>query len=52
MRANHFYQSEKCGIDINLEFVLATKDKNGTTLPEPGVERVPFNELPIDCESL
>ena len=50
MRANHFYQSEKCGIDINLEFVLATKDKNGTTLPEPGVERVPFNELPIDCE--
>lgn len=50
MRTNHFYQSEKCGIDINLEFVLATKDKNGTTLPEPGVERVPFNELPIDCE--
>ena len=50
VRANHFYQSEKCGIDINLEFVLATKDKNGTTLPEPGVERVPFNELPIDCE--
>ena len=50
VRANHFYQSEKCGIDINLEFVLATKDKNGTTLPEPGVERVPFNELAIDCE--
>ena len=50
VRTNHFYQSEKCGIDINLEFVLATKDKNGTTLPEPGVERVPFNELPIDCE--
>ena len=42
VRTNHFYQSEKCGIDINLEFVLATKDKNGTTLP--------FNELPIDCE--
>ena len=50
LRRLNFYQSEKCGIDINLEFVLATKDKNGTTLPEPGVERVPFNELPIDCE--
>ena len=47
------YQGE--GNDILTIKILAntkhaTKDKNGTTLPEPGVERVPFNELPIDCE--
>lgn len=52
MRTNHFYQSEKCGIDINLEFVLATKDKNGTTLPEPGVERVPLMSFLLIAKSL
>lgn len=38
--------------DMNLEFTLATKDPNGNTLAEPGVERIPWTgEYPIDCEN-
>lgn len=36
--------------DINLEFVLATKDPNGNTLSEPGVDRVKWNSPTMDCE--
>lgn len=38
--------------DMNLEFTLATKDPNGNTLAEPGVERIPWTgEYPIDCDN-
>ena len=29
-----------CGVDMNLEFVAATKDPDGNTLEEPGIERI------------
>lgn len=33
---------------MNLEFVLATEDPKGKTLPEPGVERIEWNTAAID----
>lgn len=45
---NKLYQDA----DMNLEFTLATKDPNGNTLAEPGVERIPWTrEYPIDCDN-
>lgn len=34
--------------NMNLEFVLATEDPKGKTLPEPGVERIEWNTAAID----
>lgn len=49
---NKYYQNllGSNSVDMNLEFVLATKDPEGNTLPEPGVNRVQVDEPVMDCE--
>lgn len=42
--------SEKKGVDMNLEFTLATTDPDGNRLPEPGVNRIQWPTSAIDCE--
>ncbi len=38
-----------CGTDMNLEFVMATKDPDGNPLPEPGVNRLKWSPSIMDC---
>lgn len=49
---NKYYQNllGSKSIDMNLEFVLATKDPEGNTLSEPGINRIQVDEPTIDCE--
>ena len=50
---NSLYKSKNNSVDMNLTFTLATTDKNGETLPNPGVEYIQWPEsYPIDCEAL
>ncbi|MEF9942554.1 MAG: zinc-dependent metalloproteinase lipoprotein [Lachnospiraceae bacterium] len=41
--------SEKKGVDLNLEFTLATTDPDGNKLQEPGVNRIQYPTSTIDC---
>lgn len=48
-RVNELYRNAGSGsANMNLEFVLATEDPEGRTLPEPGVERIEWNTAAID----
>lgn len=49
---NKYYQNllGSTSVDMNLEFVLATKDPEGNTLQEAGINRTQINESTIDCE--
>lgn len=48
---NSLYKDKSTGVDMNLEFTLATQTPKGEKLDEPGVERILWNkEYPIDCE--
>lgn len=44
---NRLYR--ECGVDLKLEFVMATVDPEGNPMEEPGVDRVPWAYIPIDC---
>ena len=46
------YNGGESGIDMNLEFVLATKDENGNELQMPGVEYVKVPSVTINCMSM
>ncbi len=37
-------------VNMNLEFILATKDPKGRTLSEPGINRVLWSSPKMDCE--
>ena len=51
-KVNSLYKSKNNSVDMNLTFTLATTDKNGATLPNPGVEYIQWPEsYPIDCEA-
>ena len=51
-KVNSLYKSKNNSVDMNLTFTLATTDKNGETLPNPGVEYIQWSEsYPIDCEA-
>lgn len=51
-KVNNLYKSKNNSVDMNLTFTLATTDKNGETLPNPGVEYIQWSEsYPIDCET-
>lgn len=52
MYANTFDNgdTEKNSIDMNLEFVMATTDPEGNTLPEPGIDRVYWENPVMDAE--
>lgn len=39
-----------CSQDLKLEFVMATVDPDGNLMEEPGVDRIPWASIPIDCE--
>lgn len=45
---NKLFQDKVNSVDMNLEFTLATIDPSGKTLPEPGVERIPWETVSID----
>jgi zinc-dependent metalloproteinase lipoprotein len=45
---NKVYQN--CGVNTNLEFILATEDPNGSKMSEPGVDRQYLATSKIDCE--
>lgn len=48
---NQLYKDKSTGVDMNLEFTLATQTPKGEKLDEPGVEHILWNkEYPIDCE--
>lgn len=49
---NKYYRNllENNSVDMDLEFVLATKDPEGNTLPETGINRTQVNESTMDCE--
>lgn len=48
-RVNELYRNAGANsANMNLEFVLATEDPKGKTLPEPGVERIEWNTAAID----
>lgn len=50
-KVNSLYKNKKNSVDMNLTFTLATTDKNGATLPNPGVEYIQWPEsYPIDCD--
>ena len=50
-KVNSLYKNKKKCEDMNLTFTLATTDKNGATLPNPGVEYIQWPEsYPIDCD--
>ena len=50
-KVNSLYKNKKNSVDMNLTFTLATTDKNGATLPNPGVEYIQGPEsYPIDCD--
>lgn len=38
------------GVNMNLEFTLASHDPEGNLLPEPGVNRIHWNTPIMDCE--
>lgn len=40
----------ECSQDLKLEFVMATVDPDGNLMEEPGVDRIPWASIPIDCE--
>lgn len=50
--ANTFNDGDKGkkGVDINVEFVMATTDPNGKTLAEPGVERIKWSTPVMSCD--
>lgn len=37
-------------VNMNLKFILATKDPQGRTLAEPGIDRILWESLEMDCE--
>ncbi len=41
---------ERKGVDINLEFVMATTDPNGKALAEPGINRVKWSTPVMSCD--
>lgn len=45
---NKLYKNS--GVDLNMEFVLATEDPNGKKLEEPGVNRVQWANAKISCQ--
>ena len=50
-KVNSLYKSKNNSVDMNLTFTLATTDKNGETLPNPGVEYIQWSEsYPINCD--
>ncbi|WP_291591937.1 zinc-dependent metalloproteinase lipoprotein [Bacteroides sp.] len=51
-KVNSLYKNKNNSVDMNLTFTLATTDKNGETLPIPGVEYIRWSEsYPIDCDA-
>lgn len=46
-RVNYYYAN--CGVDMNVEFVLAQEDPDGNKLPEPGINRKKSQTTTIDC---
>lgn len=48
-RVNQYYR--ECGVDLNLEFVMATEDPEGNRLEEPGVSREKWQYTTMDCSS-
>lgn len=52
MYKNKKYQNANNNIsqDMNLEFVMATEDPNGSTLEEAGIERIEWPTSSISCE--
>ncbi len=46
-RVNRHYKN--CGVDLPVEFVMATEDPDGNRLEEPGVERVKWASTTMDC---
>jgi zinc-dependent metalloproteinase lipoprotein len=44
---NKLYKSS--GVDLNLEFVLATEDPDGNKMEEPGVHRIQWANARISC---
>ena len=48
-RVNQYYR--ECGVDMNLEFVMATEDPEGNRLEEPGVSREKWQYTTMDCTS-
>lgn len=38
------------GLNLNLQFVLATADEEGKPLSTPGVEYIKVDQMPIDCQ--
>lgn len=49
---NRYYQNllGSNSADMNLEFALATKDPEGNTLSEAGINRIQVDESTMDCE--
>lgn len=43
-----YIQGEE-GVDMNLEFVLATTNEEGEQLEKPGVEYIQVDQMPISC---
>lgn len=48
-RVNQYYR--ECGVDLNLEFVMATEDPEGNRLEEPGVSREKWQYTTMDCSA-
>lgn len=50
--ANTFDDGDKGkqGVNLNLEFVMATTDPNGKTLAEPGIDRIRWNTPVMSCD--
>lgn len=46
---NRLYRES--GVDLNMEFVMATEDPKGNPMEEPGVNRVPWTTSTINCET-
>ncbi len=42
---------KNCGVEMNLEFVMAPEDPNGNALEEPGVHRVQWSPSIMDCNA-
>lgn len=49
---NRYYQNllGSNSVDMNLEFILATKDPEGNTLSEAGINRIQVDKSTMDCE--
>lgn len=51
-KGNTLYNGGEPGVDMNMEFVLATEDENGNTLQTPGVEYIQVPSVTIDCMTM